>query len=245
MKMLPNGTYQLDGIDITALVLGPVMIIFGLSLSPFFLFAGIGLLLLVAWSRTSFKIIAIFFAIMLFILIGFFSLLIAPEQLLALLFGAGPATFAYISLLPLIFTGTISILGITCAIKKNDKLTDSATIAFSIFAFITAALLAIPPTPSVEFTGVLWVFMVNFLVLQFGYVVVFSLFYYAVYYAHRTGKKYFQHLKVISLYNNPDLLEAEERKQFEEIFGPSPMVGPEEINRKMNDAMKMPPEVEK
>ncbi len=246
MKQLPDGTYQLDGIDITALLLGPVMVIFGVLLSPFFLFAGISLLLLVAWSRTSFKVVAIFFAIVLFALISFFNLLVAPEILLSLLFGVGPASLAYVAALPLVFTGAVSILGIACGIKRNDHLTDAATVAFTICAFITAVILSLPPTPPADFITVVWAFLLNFLVLHFGYVVVFSLFYYAVHYAHHTGQKYFRHLKLVSLYNDPDQLESDERRQLEEIFGPAPpSVSPEETQVKPNNEIKVSPEVSK
>ncbi len=218
MRQLQNGTYQIDGLDLAALITGPVMILFGLAVSPFFLFAGVGLLLLVAWGRPAFKVTAVFLAIVLLGLIGFFNLLIAPVQLLSLLFGVGPAALAYISLIPLIFTGAISIFGAVCAIKQSEKLANAATVAFFICAFLTAGLLSIPPIPPIDFTSVIWVFLVNFIIMQFGYVLVFSAFYYSVHFAHRAGRKYLKHLQFLAMAENPDLLDEEERKWYAAIF---------------------------
>ena len=221
MQQLPDGTYQLDGIDIFALVLGPIMVLFGFLLSPFFLFAGIGLLLLTAWATSKIKLLAIILTIVLLFLIGTFNLLLNPMALVTLVFG-------YTSgfLLPLVFTGTISILGITCGIKKSDSVTHVASIAFNICAFICAVILSLPPAPPLELFKFLWIFLANYVVIQFGYIIVFSLFYYAVHYSCHVVRNHFQQLRILDRwFQHPGVLTEEERQQYENIFGNSPPSG--------------------
>jgi MFS family permease len=226
MRRLPNGTYQVDGIDIVALVVGPILILSGFVLSSFFLFAGIALLLLTTWAHKSLKIIAIGLAIFFLFLLGLFDTLLSPVLIFGLLFGGYfISSLVYLSFLPLIFTGAVSIFGSVCAVKNNNKLANAATISFFIFALITAILIVMPSMPYIDdLQTIIWAVLANYVVLQFAYIIVFSMFYYAVYFAHRTGKHYLVHLKYLSEMKEEDSGDetlAEEQKRYAEIFGPA------------------------
>ncbi|MHA1340802.1 MAG: hypothetical protein ACTSRZ_08030 [Promethearchaeota archaeon] len=180
MRRNEDNVYEIDVIDVIAMIFGTSMIIYGFMTDIILLLFGLAVFSLIIWGNIFLKIISIIFAIITFFSLNIILSIIDVVDFIRLSFGVKVFLANYLSLWPIIISGTISIFAVLYAIKEQRFYLNMSIIVFFISSGIISLYNSIRMVNENQLSTYIIFWLINFSIYLFAYILTFTIFYIAI-----------------------------------------------------------------